>query len=65
MQKRRMKLGEILVRHGAIGLEKMHEALCKQRNTGKRVGEVMVELGMISRPQLDAALEEQRWRNSN
>lgn len=55
-------LGEILVSHGVISLAQRHEAVCKQRNTGRRIGEVMQDLGFVTISQINAALADQQWR---
>ena len=65
MRKQQMKLGEILVRHGAINLGQMHEALCRQRNAGKKIGELIIDLGMATSSEVNAALAEQEWRQGS
>lgn len=65
MHKRQMKLGEILVRHGAINLGQMHEALCRQRIAKIRIGDLIVDLGMATPSEVNAAVAEQEWRQGN
>lgn len=58
-----MKLGEILVGRGVINLSQMHEALCKHRSLGKRVGEMLVDLDMATAVQIEEGLDEQEWHS--
>ena len=53
-------LGEVMVRMGMIGRERIDEALLIQRATGARFGEAMVETGAITWEQLNSALSEQK-----
>ena len=62
MQRVYMRIGEILVRHGVINLEQMHEALCRQRVNFKRLGDVLIDGGMATMSQVNAAMVEQAWR---
>jgi twitching motility protein PilT len=43
----RLKLGELLLRHGVVTLEQVHEALKQQKITGKRLGKNLVQLGFL------------------
>ena len=47
-RKLRQKLGEILVAAKAVGEDKVKAALDTARGTGKRVGEVLIEMGACS-----------------
>ena len=38
------KLGELLIEAGIISEEKLKDALSKQKETGKRIGEVIVDM---------------------
>lgn len=62
MAKESRKLGEILVRRGIINLAQMHEALCKHRSLGRRFGEMLVDLDMVTPRQIEEGLEEQQWQ---
>jgi type IV pilus assembly protein PilB len=53
------KLGEMLVDAGVITLEQLQEALEMQRETGKRLGEVVVELQMTTEDEVQAVLATQ------
>jgi hypothetical protein len=55
-------LGQILVAHGVLSLGQVHEVVCKQHGTGKQFGQVVQDLGMATRSQVDAALVDQGWR---
>jgi len=46
--KRARSLGELLVDYGRISEEQLQEALEQHRSTGKRLGEVVQEMGLVS-----------------
>ncbi|MBV8879629.1 MAG: DUF4388 domain-containing protein, partial [Planctomycetaceae bacterium] len=52
-------LGEILVRSGALTREDLPRVLEEQRRSGKRLGDHVVDVGILSREALGAALREQ------
>ncbi len=52
------RLGTFLVQHDYISLEQLQRALDLQRSRFRRLGEVLVSLGMISQPSLEQVLEE-------
>jgi type IV pilus assembly protein PilB len=54
-----MKLGDILISHGAIDQEKLEAALSDQRAFGGRLGRTLVDLGYLTEEKLVAALAEQ------
>jgi hypothetical protein len=54
------RLGEILVyKYGLIAERDLKKALAKQAETGKRLGEVLVEMGKLDWHDLAMALEDQ------
>jgi hypothetical protein len=53
------RLGDIFVERRLITTEQLEEALVKQRATGAKLGEVLVELGMITRIALAGVITEQ------
>ncbi len=55
----RRKLGDILASHGLLNEEQLRVALEKQRSTGKRLGRILVEEGMIQADVLAGHLSEQ------
>lgn len=55
----RRKLGDIFVERGLISDEQLHEALEQQRETGGKLGEVLVELGFVTRVALAGVITEQ------
>jgi len=55
----RRLLGQILKDQGAIHEGMVQEALMVQRKEGKRIGEILIDLGHIEQSQLAAALAEQ------
>jgi MSHA biogenesis protein MshE len=50
--KRRIKLGEELVHHGAITEEQLQAALVQQKRTGRKLGRVLADLGFMSETSL-------------
>lgn len=53
-------LGEILVRRGIIGREKLEAALTLQQVTGQRLGEILISQGHLCEQRLAHALRRQR-----
>jgi hypothetical protein len=49
-------LGAVLVAQGAVAHADVELALDAQTETSQRVGELLVDLGLICRPELDRAL---------
>ncbi len=58
-------LGTILVSHGVLSMGQVHEATCKQHNTGKLFGEMLQELGMATLSQIKAGLADQQYRRKD
>ena len=56
---KRKRLGDSLVEKGVVTLEQIEIALKKQKELGKRLGKIVVELGMCSEDQVVAVLAEQ------
>ncbi len=54
-----MPLGELLIAEGTIDREQLRQGLEKQQQTGKRLGQTLVELGCLSQWQLMEALQRQ------
>lgn len=52
-------LGTVLMRQGEVQSHHVERALCAQIVSGKRLGEILVELGLLSRPALDRAIARQ------
>jgi len=52
-------LGEILVRSGVLSPERLAELLEEQRRSGRRLGDLVVDLGILPRGTLESALREQ------
>ena len=53
-----MRIGDVLIRAGAITQEQLRTALDRQRSGGKRLGEVLVEMEVLTPAQLLAVLGE-------
>lgn len=58
-QPRRKNITEILVEAGAVTPEQVDVALVRQRETGRRIGEALVELGFVSEQDIGWALAHQ------
>lgn len=55
----RRRLGDIVVERGHITEAQLQQALVHQSNSGAKLGEVLVELGFISRVALAGVISEQ------
>lgn len=53
------KLGELLLRDGALTAEQLAEAIVAQASSGKRLGELLVDLGLVNESKLIDTLAEQ------
>ena len=53
------RLGDIFVERGMIDQSQLDEALAVQRETGAKLGEVLVELGFVTRVALAGVISEQ------
>lgn len=56
----RVRLGDLLVEHGDIDDRQLQQALDTQRSTGKRLGRVLMDLGLVTAGQLRYGLKLQR-----
>ncbi len=59
MGRKKIKLGDLLVEANAITNEQLYDALKKQKELGKKLGETLIELGYISQELLNATLTQQ------
>jgi hypothetical protein len=53
------RLGDIFVERGLISDQQLQEALAQQRATGGKLGEILVELGFVTRVCLAGVISEQ------
>jgi CheY-like chemotaxis protein len=56
---RALPLGRILIRSGKITNEQLEELLAEQRRSGRRLGDLILEEGLVSKADMDQALREQ------
>lgn len=59
-----MLLGEILIRKKLISRGQLNSILIQQQKTKKKLGELLLELGLISTEEREKALQEQYWRKN-
>lgn len=59
----RDRLGDVLIRMGKLTTPQLLEAIGEQRRTGKLLGEVLVERGVVHPDDIQAALKSQGVRN--
>ena len=52
-------LGSVLVAQGVVDGSDVDKALSVQTDSGERLGETLLELGLICRPELDRAVAQQ------
>ena len=57
--RKRVRLGEILIREGCLNEEELQRALTLQKGTGKRLGEILVENAIVTGDELAQALSNQ------
>ncbi len=57
--RKRIRLGEILVREGCLNEEELARGLALQKGTGKRLGEILVENAIVTGEDLARALSNQ------
>ncbi len=62
LKNQRIRLGEILVEQKVITLAKINAIIRLQKRKDKKLGEILVELNMVSKKQIEMALMEQYWR---
>jgi Mrp family chromosome partitioning ATPase len=55
----RRKIGQVLLREGLVTVEQLQQALTQGRASGRRVGEMLVQLGYVAEADLLAAIERQ------
>ena len=61
---RHNKLGEILIRHGSLNLEQLVEGIKEQEaSPEKLLGDILLEMGYITKSDLKNAVEEQYQQN--
>jgi type IV pilus assembly protein PilB len=56
---KRLRLGELLLHRNRITAQQLEEALDRQRGLGTRLGQILIEMGLIDEPILAEALAEQ------
>ena len=56
---KRLRLGDVLLRHGTISREQLEHALAKQRKTRRPLGAVLIELGYVDDAGVRQALANQ------
>lgn len=57
-------LGNLLVKRRMISTTELNQALKQQQHNGKKLGEVLIDMGLISRISLTRTLGTQRWMRS-
>lgn len=58
--RRRIMLGELLLQSGVITSDQLAQGLEMQKRSGKRLGEILEEEGLVSRELLEAKIREQQ-----
>jgi hypothetical protein len=58
-KKHPQKLGEILIHYKIITPEQLEEGLKIQTNKGKRIGEILIDLGMVTQDEINWVLGRQ------
>ena len=55
----RLRLGELLVQAKVLTQERLEDALALQRAQGRKLGQVLIDLGIVNETQLTQALGQQ------
>src|SRR3989338_2890398 len=56
---KKLKLGEILLKHTSLTEEQLKEALFMQRDKGAKLGDILIEKGMLTPEEIQKALSVQ------
>ena len=59
-----MQLGQILIRKKWVSPPQLEEVIERQTQKRRKLGELMVDRGLIDEKQLEQALREQYWRRN-
>ncbi|MBT8144441.1 MAG: GspE/PulE family protein [Gammaproteobacteria bacterium] len=54
--RKRIRLGDLLIEEGVITQEQLQQALARQKQTGKKLGRSLTEVGAITEPELHGLL---------
>jgi len=57
--KQKIKIGDLLVKNNVISAEQLQSAIDRQKKTGQRIGQVLVELGLVKEEQFLSHLSQQ------
>jgi len=63
LQRKKMRLGDLLIKDGTITPEQLEMGLRKQRESGKKLGEALVDLGVTTDDSIAVALANQLGYN--
>ena len=63
LQRKKMRLGDLLIKSGTITPEQLEAGLRKQRESGKKLGEALVEMGITTDDSIAVALANQLGYN--
>ena len=58
MERKRVRLGDLLREKKLISEEQLDEALTEQRNSGRKLGRVLIDIGAVSETDLHRCLAE-------
>ena len=57
--RKKLRIGDVLIRHGIINEEQLNQALAAQQGTKMKLGEALIEIGVVTDEQIAKALSEQ------
>ena len=63
MQRKKMRLGDLLIKDGTITPEQLETGLRRQRENGKKLGEALIEIGATTEDSIAVALANQLGYN--
>ena len=57
--RKKLRIGDVLIRHGIINEEQLNMALDAQKGTKMKLGEALIDIGVVTDEQIAKALSEQ------
>lgn len=57
--KKKLRIGDLLMQYGIINEEQLQQALAKQKAEGGKIGETLIDMGLVTRQNINEVLEYQ------
>ena len=59
INRKKLRLGDVLVNSGVISIDDLEKGLSRQKGTGRKLGEVLVDEGLVTEENIARALSNQ------